>query len=71
MVILTPLFYLTQPQIMIFWKARLVARGDQMVYMRDFFETYAGVARVATFRCLLALSAIWGLTPTSEDVSTA
>ena len=56
---------------MLLWKARLVARGDQMVYMRDFFETYAGVCRMSTFRIFLALAALWGLVLTAADVSTA
>ena len=25
-------------QMLLLWKARLVARGDQMVYLRDFFD---------------------------------
>ena len=55
----------------LFWKARLVARGDQMRHLRDFFETYAGVCRVSSFRILLALAALWGLVLTGADVSTA
>jgi len=58
-------------QLLLLWKARLVARGDQMVYLRDFFDTYAGVCRIATFRIFLALCALWGLTMTGADVSTA
>ena len=57
--------------VLLLWKARLVARGDQMVWMRDFFETYAGVCRLSTFRIFLALAAIWSLVLTGADVSTA
>ena len=53
------------------WKARLVARGDQMVYLRDFFETYSGVCRHSSFRIFLALCAMMGLVLTGADVSTA
>ena len=56
---------------MLLWKARIVARGDQMVHLRDFFETYAGVVRHSSFRIFLALCAIWGLVLTGADVSTA
>ena len=56
---------------MIMWKARIVARGDQMVKLRDYFETYAGVCRHATFRLFLAVAALWGLVLTGADVSTA
>ena len=56
---------------LLFWKARLVARGDQMVHLRDFFETYAGVVRHSTFRAFMALAALWGLVLTGADVSTA
>jgi len=58
-------------QLLLLWKARLVARGDQMVYLRDFFETYAGVCRISTFRIFLALCAMWALALTGADVSTA
>tara|TARA_B110000046_G_scaffold176712_1_gene202677 strand:- start:649 stop:2127 length:1479 start_codon:yes stop_codon:yes gene_type:complete len=53
------------------WKARLVARGDMMVYLRDFMETYSGVCRHASFRMFLALCAMLGLVLTGADVSTA
>jgi hypothetical protein len=53
------------------WKARLVGRGDQMVYLRDYLETYSGVCRHATFRMFLAACAILGLIVTGADVSTA
>ena len=53
------------------WKARLVARGDQMVCGRDYVETYSGVVRHQTFRLFLAVCAMLGLTLTGADVSTA
>ena len=53
------------------WKARLVGRGDQMVYLRDFFQTYSGVVRLSTFRIFLAVCALYGLQLTGADVSTA
>ena len=53
------------------WKARLVGRGDQMVYLRDYFETYSGVVRHATFRMFLAACAMLALIVTGADVSTA
>ena len=55
----------------LFWKARLVARGDQMVYLRDYLDTYAGVVRHSTFRLFLAMAATLGLFLTGADVSTA
>ena len=56
---------------MLLWKARLVARGDQMVYLRDYTATYSGVVRHATWRLFLALCASLGLLLTGADVSTA
>jgi hypothetical protein len=55
----------------LFWKARLVGRGDQMVYLRDYLETYSGVCRHATFRMFLAACAVSDLIVTGADVSTA
>ena len=53
------------------WKARLVGRGDQMVYLRDYLDTYSGVVRHATFRMFLATCAMLNLVVTGADVSTA
>jgi hypothetical protein len=53
------------------WKARLVARGDQMVYLRDYMATYSGVVRHSTWRLFLAVCASRGLLCTGADVSTA
>ena len=53
------------------WKARLVGRGDQMVYLRDYLDTYSGVVRHATFRMFLAACAMLSLVVTGADVSTA
>jgi hypothetical protein len=39
------------------YKARLVARGFTQIYGIDYYETYAPVARLASFRILLALAA--------------
>src|SRR5580765_1363923 len=38
------------------YKARLVARGFTQVYGVDYYETYAPVARLASFRMLLAMA---------------
>ena len=38
------------------YKARLVARGFTQIYGVDYYETYAPVARLASFRILLALA---------------
>ena len=56
---------------LVMWKARLVARGDQMRFSRDFFETYAGVCRISSLRVFFALAAMWALVLTGADVSTA
>ena len=53
------------------WKARLVGRGDQMEYLRDYFATYSGVVRHETFRIFLAVAAVLSLALTGADVSTA
>ena len=53
------------------WKARLVGRGDQMVYLRGYTTTYSGVVRHGTWRLYLALCALLGLVLTGADVSTA
>jgi hypothetical protein len=39
------------------YKARLVAKGFTQIYGIDFYETYAPVARLASFRLLLAIAA--------------
>ena len=39
------------------YKARLVARGFTQVYGTDYFETYSPVAKLSTFRTILALAA--------------
>ncbi|RDB21868.1 Retrovirus-related Pol polyprotein from transposon TNT 1-94 [Hypsizygus marmoreus] len=39
------------------YKARLVARGFTQIHGVDFYETYAPVARLASFRLLLAIAA--------------
>jgi len=38
------------------YKARLVARGFTQIYGVDFYETYAPVARLASFRLVLAMA---------------
>jgi len=39
------------------YKAHLVAKGFTQIYGVDFYETYAPVARLASFRLLLAIAA--------------
>ena len=39
------------------YKARLVARGFTQIYGVDYYETYAPVARLSSFRLLLAIAA--------------
>jgi hypothetical protein len=39
------------------YKARLVARGFTQIYGIDYYETYAPVARLSSFRLLLAIAA--------------
>ena len=39
------------------YKARLVARGFTQIYGVDYYETYAPVARLASFRVILAVAA--------------
>ena len=58
-------------QDLVLWKARLVARGDQTVYLRDYMATYSGVVRHSTWRLFLAVCASRGLLCTGADVSTA
>lgn len=47
------------------YKARLVARGFTQIHGIDYYETYAPVARLASFRLLLAMANRngWPLTP--------
>ena len=39
------------------YKARLVAKGFTQIYGVDYYETYAPVARLASFQLLLAIAA--------------
>ena len=42
------------------YKARLVARGFTQIYSMDYFDTFSPVARLASFRVLMALTARFG-----------
>ena len=53
------------------YKARLVARGFTQIYGVDYYETYAPVARLASFRILLAIAARNGWPIHSFDFDTA
>ncbi len=53
------------------FKARLVAKGDTQVKGVDYLESYSPVARLVTFRILLAISSIEGLIIHQLDVSSA
>lgn len=52
-------------------KARLVARGFTQQYLQDYDETFAPVARISTFRLMLALSNQFDLHVHHMDVKTA
>ena len=53
------------------YKARLVARGFQQEYGRDYEETFAPVAHMHTVRTLVAVTSIRGWTLSQLDVKNA
>lgn len=53
------------------YKARLVAKGDTQIFGVDFWETYSPVARLATLRTLLGVSAIEKMLIHQIDVNSA
>ena len=53
------------------YKARLVARGFTQIYGVDYYETYAPVARMTSFRLMLALAAQKGWTIDNFDFDQA
>ena len=53
------------------YKARLVARGFTQIYGIDYYETYAPVARLASFRIILAIAARNGWPVHSFDFDSA
>ena len=53
------------------YKARLVARGFNQTYPADYTETFAPVARISTFRLLLAIANQFNLLVHHMDVKTA
>ena len=53
------------------YKARLVAKGFTQIYGVDYYETYAPVARLASFRILLAIAARNGWPVHSFDFDSA
>ena len=53
------------------FKARLVARGDSQQYGINYDETYAPVARFASFRTLIAFAAHFDLDLEHVDITTA
>ena len=53
------------------YKARLVARGFQQSYGRDYEETFAPVAHMTTIRALIAVASIRSWTISQMDVKNA
>ena len=53
------------------WKARLVAQGFLQTFRVNFFDTYAQVARMTSFRIIYALSVYLNLFIESMDVGVA
>lgn len=53
------------------YKARLVARGFTQIYGVDYYETYAPVARLTSFRLLLAIAARNGWAVDNFDFDSA
>lgn len=53
------------------YKARLVAKGFSQEYLSDYTETFAPVARISTFRLILAISNQYNLIVHHMDVKTA
>jgi hypothetical protein len=53
------------------YKARLAARGFNQLYKLDYDETFAPVARINTFRCLLAFTNQCKMLIHQMDVKTA
>lgn len=53
------------------YKARLVAKGFTQIYGIDYYETYAPVAKLASFQILLALAAQNGWPVDSFDFDSA
>jgi hypothetical protein len=53
------------------FKARLVARGFSQAYGMDYFETYAPVAKLSTYRVIFALAALEQWEIHGMDVITA
>lgn len=53
------------------YKARLVARGFSQEYLTDYNETFAPVARIASFRLMIAFANQYNLSVHHMDVKTA
>lgn len=53
------------------YKTRLVAHGFNQLYKLDYDGTFAPVARISTFRCLLAFANQYKLLVNQIDLKTA
>jgi hypothetical protein len=53
------------------YKARLIARGNNMIHMVDYYATYAPTSTKDGFRLLICLTTLYNLTTFQLDIKTA